>query len=536
MTNNNTRQNTNKNDELPPGLGWMLLGLLGMTAIAWAIPTLAGLLNTGRRPPLGAPEALIAGLRLLGDGHFSDPASAYPRAARAVLPGPLLWWLSAAVVLLTVGAIAAVVLRRIEPEVARTRLGRRAFEWRGAHPRRWGRHRDLRHGRSEARGFSLGRLDGRPIYADTESNVAVVAPTRAGKTTRLVIPWLLEHDGPAIVTSTDRDVIEATHAARAQLGTVWIFDPFSPDTMSWSPLDGCNTWTGALRRAQWLAGASGDGDSEIARYWRGEAAKLLAPLLHAAALAGKDMKNVLDWVDVQETRAIITILDTAKATAARNQLRAISELDPRNRGTTYMSTGSVLEAYRYPEVQDMDGARFTPKKFLKSRADTLFLVADPRHQQLAAPLFVALLSAVINEAIETRAFRGTDRALKLLLDEAANVAPLPDLPQMISQILKHNIIAATFWQDLAQLHTRYGRSADTILGNSTVKLFMGPITDDATRRYVLGLLDERDSKHERLDASAVRQLDRDRALLVAGARLPALLTLRPYWASRGHQS
>src|SRR2546427_107547 len=62
--------------------------------------------------------------------------------------------------------------------------------------------------------FTLGTLDGRLLLSDPEAHVAVIAPTRAGKTTRCVIPWLLEHDGPAIVTSTKTDVLRATRAWR----------------------------------------------------------------------------------------------------------------------------------------------------------------------------------------------------------------------------------------------------------------------------------------------------------------------------------
>ncbi|MCW2992568.1 MAG: type secretory system conjugative transfer family protein [Conexibacter sp.] len=343
MSNDNNK-NTDLDDALP-GLAWMAGGLVLAAGVAWTIPALAGLLRAGHLPHVGPARALLSALRLLGDGHWGDPANAYPSEARASLPGPLLWWLTTAAVLSAWAAVGTFALRRVEPQLARERLGRRSFDWRGAHPRAWGRHRDLRLGRAAARGFSLGRVDGRPVYADEEAHVVVIAPTRAGKTTRCVIPWLLEHDGPAIVTSTNRDVIDAAREARERAGRTWIFDPFGTESMAWSPLAGCETWSGALRQAQWLADASSDGDSEIARYWRGEAAKLLAPLLHAAALGAHDMTTVLGWVDAQETRAVLTILSTAQADPARAQLKAISELDPRNRGTTYMSAGSVLAAY-----------------------------------------------------------------------------------------------------------------------------------------------------------------------------------------------
>jgi type IV secretion system protein VirD4 len=523
-----------KNDieDALPGLIWMTGGVAIASVVAWCIPAAAALVNARRLPHLGPLRALVAGLRLLGDGRWRDPATAYPRDVQPLLPGPLLWWTVTLVVLGAAGALGLAALRRFEPQVAHERLGRRSFDWRGARPREWARHRDLRQPRSAPVGFSLGRLDGRPVHADEESHVVVVAPTRAGKTTRCVIPWLLEHDGPAIVTSTNRDVIDAASEAGERVGRIWIFDPFGTESMAWSPLAGCESWSGALRQAQWLADASSDGDSEIARYWRGEAAKLLAPLLHAAALGGREMPTVLGWVDAQETRAVLTILSAAQANPARAQLKAISELDPRNRGTTYMSAGSVLAAYRYPEVQQLAGDDFSPSRFVASAADTLFLVAEDRHQQLVAPLLVALLAAVLHEAIETGTFHRGERRLKLLLDEAANVAPLSELPRTMSQVAGHGIRVATVWQSLAQMRERYGRGSETIIANSTAKLYLGPITDDATRDHVVALLgDPKNARgaRSRVGAAALQQLVGDRALLVAGARLPALVTLRPYW-------
>jgi type IV secretory pathway TraG/TraD family ATPase VirD4 len=197
-----------------------------------------------------------------------------------------------------------------------------------------------------------------------------------------------------------------------------------------------------------------------------------------------------------------------------------------------MSAGSVLAAYRYPEVQQLAGNDFSPSRFVASAADTLFLVAEDRHQQLVAPLLVALLAAVLHEAIETGTFRDGDRRLKLLLDEAANVAPLSELPRTMSQVAGHGIRVATVWQSLAQMRERYGRGSDTIIANSAAKLYLGPITDDATREHVIALLGGQHNRRggpARADAAALQQLAGERALLVAGARLPALATLRPYW-------
>jgi type IV secretory pathway TraG/TraD family ATPase VirD4 len=147
-----------------------------------------------------------------------------------------------------------------------------------------------------------------------------------------------------------------------------------------------------------------------------------------------------------------------------------------------------------------------------------------------------LRAAVLHEAIETGMFREGDRRLKLL-DEAANVAPLSELPRTMSQVAGHGIRVATVWQSLAQMRERYGRGSDTIIATSTAKLYLGPITDDATRDHVVSLLGgphhER-GRRPRAGAASLQQLALagDRALLVAGARLPALVTLHPYWRGR----
>ena len=105
----------------------------------------------------------------------------------------------------------------------------------------------------------------------------------------------------------------------------------------WTPLSGCDDWSHALRQAQWLADAARETESEIAAYWRGEAARLLAPLLHAAALTDGSVVDVLSWIDGQQVKRPVAALRTAGADAAIRQLSGVLEVDPRNRGTIYMS-------------------------------------------------------------------------------------------------------------------------------------------------------------------------------------------------------
>ena len=64
--------------------------------------------------------------------------------------------------------------------------------------------------------------DGRP--GDVTS-VAIVGPTRSGKTAECAIPGVLDWAGPAILLSVKRDLMDTTIARRRQLGEVRVFDP-----------------------------------------------------------------------------------------------------------------------------------------------------------------------------------------------------------------------------------------------------------------------------------------------------------------------
>jgi len=537
-------------------VAWLALAAVTLAATAALIPAFVVWLYSGHTPTATLPQLAVGTARIITRGTWANPASAYPAEVAAQMPTATGWWAAALWPPVLAAAAITAAFRRLEPLAATNRLGRRPYDPRGRNPRSWARPRDLTPllvARPQPGRFTLGRVDRRLLASHPEAHVAVIAPTRSGKTTRCVIPWLLEHKGPAIVTSTKTDILNATRQHRAHLGTVYVWDPFGNTSAGWTPLDDCRTWTGALQGAQWLSDAVTDGDSEVARYWRGEAAKLLAPLLHAAALDQQRIDTAITWLDSQDTTTPQRILQAHHADHATRQLAAITALDDRNRGTTYMSAGSLLAAYRYPEVAASAHPELTAEALLDGQPNTLYIVASERHQRLLTPLVVSLLSSVLHHAAARANARGPlNPTLRVLIDEAANIAPLRDLPGHLSQAAGYGIRIATIWQSIAQIRERYGNAADSILANSTTKLFMGPITDEATRRYITTLLGDetsdtaslrsstpRSSKpgvkpfaRNKATAAALQQLQPDRALAIDGPQLPTLVTLRPYWERR----
>ena len=94
------------------------------------------------------------------------------------------------------------------------------------------------------------------VSAQPQIAVLVLGLPRSGKTRGLIIPNVAAWGGAVLVTSTRRDVLDATAAWRAQMGTVWVFDPLGvvgpllpgARRLVWSPLRGCRDWDTARRR------------------------------------------------------------------------------------------------------------------------------------------------------------------------------------------------------------------------------------------------------------------------------------------------
>ena len=527
-------------------------------AIACALllgPVLAAVLF-GSAP--AEPAVTRGWMEFVAEPDWTDPAQSFwPQSVPR--PGPVLFWSATAAVLAASGSAGTLAARRLDRLLAEPTLARNRLSPRGAAPRSWARPRDLRQLRVRHRVASrltAGTI-GRPaqlLAIAEETNTLLVAPSRSGKTSRFAIPWTLEAPGPCISLSVKTDVYRLTAHARARKGNVWLWDPFGEQSTQWSALHGCDSWSVALKRAAHLADAGGKGrDSEAAMFWNAEGAKLIAPLLHAAALSEGDMRRVLGWLDERCEDEPLEILDAAEADAAAAQLQAVVGLDPRNAGTTYMSAASLLEAYRHPAVQQTDSNKgFSAERFLDGEAHTLYVVAGPDDQQLLAPIVVAMLNDVLATAFDRFTATGTplNPRLRVVGDELPNIAPIRSLPRYAATLLDAGVRLITIAQDVAQLEVSYGKSADTILSNSQAKLFLGPVHDSRTRRYITDLLGDEPvitrargtGKHPRQETTnwrpratpqLLQQLADRRALLIHGNLPAAVIQTQPWWEIPG---
>jgi len=339
-----------------------------------------------------------------------------------------------------------------------------------------------------------------PVWAGREHAVLVLGPPRSGKTSSIVVPTVLGAPGAVVSTSTKPDVLLSTVAARRRVGRCLLYDPSGTvapppgvEPVRWSPVQSCRNWDDALLVARSLVGAvrpghgSAPGTAGVgADHWTERAESLLAPALHAAALEGLDLGTVLSWVDRRQAGPPLAILDAAGATRAGDLLAGIAATDPREQSGIWSTASGVFAAYRSDAALATTAAPdFDPEAFCRS-SGTLYICATGRHQALAAPLVVGLLTDV-RAAAYARAAAVPDPApgpraapVVLALDEVANIAPIPDLPAMVSEGAGQGVLTLACLQDLSQARGRWGGAADGFLSLFGTTVVMGGIGDVRT--------------------------------------------------------
>jgi type IV secretory pathway TraG/TraD family ATPase VirD4 len=193
-----------------------------------------------------------------------------------------------------------------------------------------------------------------------------------------------------------------------------------------------------------------------------------------------------------------------------------------------------------------------PDRLLDQRA-TVYLIGDAKASKLLRPIFLALLSEIVDRAYERATHNGgrLERPLLLCLDEAGNVAPLPNLAEIASTAPSHNIQLVSIFHDLAQARSRYGAQAETVVNSHRARMLLPGVADLETLRYFAGLVGEEEAldqtrttgasgqsrstarrRRPLVAPEALRQLPEGQALLLYGRLAPTRVKLRMWFADR----
>lgn len=402
------------------------------------------------------------------------------------------------------------------------------------------------------------------VWISSKDAVYIEGAAQQGKSSRLAVPLVLSAPGACLTTSTKVDVLHQTWLARYQRGDVAVFDPENisgwPERITWSVIAGCEDADVAIRRAAALVAAkpqtaksSGNGD-----FFDQKAATLLRCYLHAAALDGRRLSDVVEWC---ESTTALEARDILKQHHPEWERTLNEILDAKSEKTTssiLMVLTSVMEPLASPAllaaVDCPTANSFDVADFVAKGTGTMYVLSEGGNGSVAP--FAAALAAevfvVANKLSQRRAGRKLDPSLRLVLDELNNVAPIPELPAKMSDSGGRGIQLFAFTHNISQTERRWGRDgARELAGSANVRLILPGLLDTSTLKEIstlLGSIEEfvlsspvsgprgmgtqRGGNLQRrqvMEESAIRELEEGTALMIRRNNRPVMLKLPGFW-------
>jgi type IV secretory pathway TraG/TraD family ATPase VirD4 len=247
-----------------------------------------------------------------------------------------------------------------------------------------------------------------------------------------------------------------------------------------------------MARAMVKAAAVGVGVTD-GDHWARRSQALLAGLLHAAATGGESMGTVVGWVAGHELDLPAGLLSAHASTPlAAQALDGIAAVEDRERSAIFSTAAGALDAYgSQAALQTTEQPNFYAGRFVRSN-DTIYIHAPAEHQHLAAPLVCGLLAEIRRGTYQAHGAGVLDRPVLFALDEVANIAPIPELPQIAAEGGSQGLLLLAVLQDLSQARARWGTVTDGFLTLFGDKLILPGVADQRTLETISVTLGEYD--------------------------------------------
>ena len=339
---------------------------------------------------------------------------------------------------------------------------------------------------------------------------------------------------------------------------MWLFDPQritgSRQRWWWNPLAGLATVEAAHRLAAHFVLTVDDNTKRD--LWGPAAQDLLCALFLAAASSGRSLRECGRWLADAGSPIPAELLAAAGFGALAASLRGAQNGAPETRDGIYQTARTAAKCINDEDIMAWVAPprgrhlpAFDPAAFAAGR-DTLYLLTESR--SAASPLIAALTDTVMRAGRRQAERNGgrLDPPMAVILDEAANICRIADLPELYSHLGSRGMVPVTILQSYQQGVSVWGEPGMAALwGASTKKVIGAGIDDPRHARDLATLVGQHDvpvisvsygdgrasqqvslRRQEILDAADIRALAPGSALLLATGARPALISLRPWYS------
>jgi type IV secretion system protein VirD4 len=334
-------------------------------------------------------------------------------------------------------------------------------------------------------------VPGAPICSSPQSHTLIVAPTRTGKGTRVIVPTLLRYAGSALVIDPKGENAAITARVRESFGqTVHILNPwgeladtygragFAPAT--YNPLDAIDrNDPNAVAIAQALADAicPTSADRKDA-FWQGNAASILAATFLWLADQPGEQKTLarareitsLTRRDFNKYLAAMAA-STAFGGAVRELAAQFVDMPPETYGGVMAALSQCMRFLSDPQVKAATSTSSFSMAELIARKTTVYVVIPPDRIETQKTWLRLVLAAGMHTFKRFPFAERPGHRCLFLIDEFPALGRLDDIPRDIATISGYGLDLALVVQGLDQLKDHYREAQGTILSNCGFKWF-----------------------------------------------------------------
>ena len=368
-----------------------------------------------------------------------------------------------------------------------------------------------------ARGLFLGKssaperitlpLDapGAPVCSTPEHHTLIVARTRTGKGTRVIVPTLLRYAGSAFIIDPKGENAAITARVRREhlnqnirvlnpwneLGEIFQNGGLASDT--YNPLDILDrSDPNAVAIAQSLAAAICPAPAKDKdRFWQGSAANVLtAVFLWLTDKAGerKTLARAREIVslsrkDFTEKYLVPMAASEGFSFAIREMAAQFIDLAPETYSGVMSNLSESTKFLSDPQVKAATATSSFSMEDLLTRNTTVYVVIPTERMETQRTWLRLVVAAAMHTFKRPRKRGDSHHRCLFLIDEFPALGNVEDMPRDIATMSGFGVDFALVVQGLDQLKDHYGEARNTILSNCAYKWFCN-INDLDSAKYL----------------------------------------------------
>lgn len=333
-------------------------------------------------------------------------------------------------------------------------------------------------------------------------SIGVFAPTRAGKTTSVFIPNLLNENlmySSLVVSDPKGELYETTANFQRSIGrTPIVFAPLQPEiSYTYNLLEECKDLTEIRELAQSLL-INGALSMEITTGKSSGGIEWLTygvPLLTSALLYCKEqgypmstIPNAFNLIIERPSEDLDLLLNNSSVKVKQQyDMFKTAQGSSKTISSIKMVLSSALALFTDDKLIKTTKKSEFNAQLLREKPICLYIQYPERKSAYLSPFMASFYYQLITKCMDSN----SNLPVLYLMDEAANIGMIPNLPSFVSTTASRFIGFMMCFQSLSQLIGLYGRNnAMSIVNNLKTKIVLPGLSDIESLKYISELCGE----------------------------------------------